>query len=362
MLNTIYLFGSLLSFMLAVVQILKGFSIRNWILFGIFTSMGIFQLKGFFILSRFWMEYSHFYAVEIFFILLIGPSLFIYFNMIVGARQFSDGKMFVHLLPALIFLIYYFCDTILVFIRNPSFQDLSSDFKSRYNVLYYVVSFVPCGYLAVLARNFFRIFKGNFLRIRWPLHIVVIFLIAFISTSVSILIGTRFLLEFQDHFLELYQLLLFLFFCIIIYTFFVSQIYPITFNLLSETMSRLQYEKSTLSRLDPEEMKKRVVSLMKMERIHLDSGLSLKSMAERLEISPHQLSELLNQYLNTNFNSFVNFHRIQEAKHSLLNKDEKTILTIAFESGFNSLSVFNATFKKEVGVTPRSFRKQKGKI
>ncbi|MBM9578745.1 helix-turn-helix transcriptional regulator [Leptospira sp. 201903070] len=362
MFNNIYLFGSLLSFMLALVQIMKGFSIRNWILFGIFSSMGIFQIKGFFILCGLWMEYSHFYAVEIFFILLIGPSLFIYFNMMIGVMQFSDRKIFAHLLPSLLFLIYYFCDTALIFFYNPSFRDLSADFKSRYNVLYYLVSFVPCGYLVVLARSFFLIFKGNFLRIGWPFHIFVIFVLSLFSTSVSIFIGTRFLLHFQDHFLELYRLLLFLFFCIIVYTFFVSQIYPITFNLLSETMSRLQYEKSTLNRLNPEEMKKKVICLMVTKKAHLDPGLSLKSMSERLEISPHQLSELLNQYLNTNFNSFVNFYRIQEAKDSLLNEGEKTILTIAYESGFNSLSVFNATFKKEVGVTPRFFRKQKGEI
>ncbi|AOP33951.1 hypothetical protein A0128_08925 [Leptospira tipperaryensis] len=360
MLNTFYLLGSLLSFMLGLVQILKGCVARNWILFGIFTSMGVFQLKGFFIIRQFWLDYSHFYAVEIFFILLIGPSLFIYFNLLIGARQFSDRKIFAHLLPSLIFLIYYLCDTIFVSFRNPSFQDLSSEFKSRYNALYYIVSFVPFAYLIVLAVSFFKIFKGNFLKIRWPLHIFVIFLMALFSTFVSIFIGTRFLLQFQDYFLELYQILLFLFSCIIVYTFFVSQIYPITFNLLSETMIRLQYEKSTLNRLDTKVLKEKIVSIMEREKFFLDPSIGLKSLAERLEISSHQLSELLNQHLNTNFNSFVNAYRIQEAKDLLLNQKEKTILTIAYESGFNSLSVFNATFKKEVGVAPRFYRKQNG--
>ncbi|PJZ55106.1 AraC family transcriptional regulator [Leptospira adleri] len=357
MLNTFYLFGSLLSFMLAFVQILKGFAARNWILFGIFMSMGIFLIKGYLILNRYWPEYSHFYALEIFFIILIGPSLFIYFNMLIGKR-FSDRRILVHLLPSFVFLIYYLCDTVFISLTNPTFRDLNPDFKSRYQPLYYTVSFIPCFYLLVLARNFYKIFNGNFLRIRWPFHIFAIFLMALFSTFISIFMGTRFLLNFQGHFLELYQALLFFFSFIVVYTFFVSQIYPITFNLLSETMIRLQYEKSTLGRLDTKVLKERIASIMEVEKVYLDPNLNLKSMADRLEISAHQLSELLNQHLNTNFNSFVNGYRIEEAKKLLLNARQKTILTIAFESGFNSLSVFNATFKREAGVAPSYFRKQ----
>ena len=37
---------------------------------------------------------------------------------------------------------------------------------------------------------------------------------------------------------------------------------------------------------------------------------------------------------------------------------EKTILELAFESGFNSKTTFNRVFKEKIGMTPQDFRKK----
>ena len=52
--------------------------------------------------------------------------------------------------------------------------------------------------------------------------------------------------------------------------------------------------------------------------------------------------------------------RIEEAKR-IMQADiahEKTVSDIFLEVGFNSKSVFNTFFKKNVGMTPTEFRKQ----
>ncbi len=59
------------------------------------------------------------------------------------------------------------------------------------------------------------------------------------------------------------------------------------------------------------------------------------------------------------FNDFINYYRIQDAKKMLLDEDNKnyTISSIAFDTGFSSLSSFNSAFKKIEGKTPSSYRK-----
>jgi len=50
---------------------------------------------------------------------------------------------------------------------------------------------------------------------------------------------------------------------------------------------------------------------------------------------------------------------MQDAKTLLVNTESEkfTISSIAFDSGFNSLSSFNSAFKKFEGITPSMFRK-----
>jgi len=97
---------------------------------------------------------------------------------------------------------------------------------------------------------------------------------------------------------------------------------------------------------------------METESPYLNPELSLNSMAGKLNISPHQLSQLLNTVLNISFYDYINSYRVEAAKKLLLsfNSQQKTILEIVYEVGFSSKSVFNNAFKKHTGVTPTEFR------
>mgnify|MGYP003700866943 CR=1 FL=1 len=48
------------------------------------------------------------------------------------------------------------------------------------------------------------------------------------------------------------------------------------------------------------------------------------------------------------------WHHLNEDNHHY------TISSVAFDSGFSSLSSFNSAFKRFVGTTPSSYRKTKG--
>lgn len=93
---------------------------------------------------------------------------------------------------------------------------------------------------------------------------------------------------------------------------------------------------------------------------YLNANLSLRSLANELEIHPNQLSWVLNDSLGKNFNEFVNQYRIEHFKSLAHDKSyaHYTIMGLALESGFNSKTVFNTYFKKSTGLTPKQYLQQ----
>ncbi|MEF9477974.1 helix-turn-helix domain-containing protein [Chryseobacterium sp. 1B4] len=97
---------------------------------------------------------------------------------------------------------------------------------------------------------------------------------------------------------------------------------------------------------------------MEIQKPYLDSELNLIRLAEMLSVSTHHLSYVINTGFGKNFFQYVNEYRIDHAKKLLKEPDSKlSILGIAYESGFNSKTSFNTTFKKVTGQTPSEFKK-----
>jgi AraC-like DNA-binding protein len=96
---------------------------------------------------------------------------------------------------------------------------------------------------------------------------------------------------------------------------------------------------------------------MKEEKWFENPSLSLRKLAENLSISSNKLSWLLNERIDQNFNEYINSFRLEKFKENAVKpaNSHLTILAIAYESGFNSKSVFNAFFKKIEGMTPKAW-------
>lgn len=105
--------------------------------------------------------------------------------------------------------------------------------------------------------------------------------------------------------------------------------------------------------------KEKLQQLIKNEKVHLNPDLSLRSLANQLRIHANQLSWLLNDRFDKNFNEFINHYRLESFKElaRLPENANLTIMAIAYDCGFNSKTVFNTYFKKETGFTPKEFLK-----
>jgi AraC-like DNA-binding protein len=84
--------------------------------------------------------------------------------------------------------------------------------------------------------------------------------------------------------------------------------------------------------------------------------ICIADIAEFVELHPDYAATLFKKTFGTTLNRFLVDHRIQHAQRMLVTSDE-SVLQVALDSGFNSLSRFNAAFKDLCGSTPRQFRK-----
>ncbi|RLD26517.1 MAG: hypothetical protein DRI75_11560 [Bacteroidetes bacterium] len=101
-------------------------------------------------------------------------------------------------------------------------------------------------------------------------------------------------------------------------------------------------------------------SLLLHDKLYLDSGLTLESVAKHLQLSSSYLSRIINTELEISFTDYLNWHRIEEAKAYLKNPEfsRYTIVAIGLEAGFNSKSTFFYVFKKVTGKTPLAYQRE----
>jgi AraC-like DNA-binding protein len=129
------------------------------------------------------------------------------------------------------------------------------------------------------------------------------------------------------------------------------------FDLLENT-TKSKYHNSVLKDEFGRQSLGRLNQLMNEEKLFVDDEINLDKLALRLDISRHQLSQVLNEHAGMNFFEYINSHRIDEAKKLLTStsKKELNIIEIAYRVGYSNKVTFNNTFKKYTGMTPSEFR------
>lgn len=131
---------------------------------------------------------------------------------------------------------------------------------------------------------------------------------------------------------------------------------PDLFFRLQKAAEKGRYEYSRLAGADLSEVKQRLDDLMNTESLYTEEDITLEDLAGRLGMTPHALSEFFNNHLHTNFPGYINGLRIEHACRLMKNDPDRTVLSIAYESGFSAKSTFNAAFLRHKGCSPTSYR------
>lgn len=100
-----------------------------------------------------------------------------------------------------------------------------------------------------------------------------------------------------------------------------------------------------------------VREVMDTQEPFLKPDLKLQELAVLTDLTPRELSSLLNAEAGVHFFDFVNGYRIERAKSLLLEDTEMSVTEVMMATGFNSKSSFNTAFRKFAKTTPSAFRK-----
>jgi len=117
--------------------------------------------------------------------------------------------------------------------------------------------------------------------------------------------------------------------------------------------------KSGLSGKDQEEIHDMLNRLMEQKKPFTNPDLTLGEMAEQLDVHPNNLSQVINSVAQKNFYDYINSRRVEEFIY-LAGRPENqqfTLLSIAYECGFNSKSSFNRNFRRITGLSPSDYLK-----
>jgi len=325
---------------------------------------------------------------------LIGPVVYFYVRTLLNPAALIQKKDIWHFLPALMYLLY----SLIVLIydkwvyRGYFFlkDELDPDFASWYQVLGFISMF---GYFLMTYRYYqayqklaVQVFSdAGDRKFLWVRN----FLLAFMSILIA-----RIVLFILEQFIDLSYIGTWWYFL----SFAISCYYIAIAGYANAIDSKIAYRTDTLpfpktiylyreipevagkvdiGFIDLSEQKEdnpgtllkddeftdwrvRADQQMRNNRWYTEPELTLPDLAQKLGTNVSQLSKMINKGFGMNFNDWINGYRIEAFCHKIREGEQhrQTLLSIAFECGFNSKTTFNRAFRKQTGQSPIDFIRQ----
>lgn len=330
------------------------------------------QLEFLLVRSAREVDFNLFYGTRHGVWLALGPLLYLYIRSFTS-NDFRFRPLFLlHFSPFVVFTILlplFFADAIpeqgkyygMLSVMRSSPDGLTS-LQMFYGFLFFL-QFIHAGCYAVLgirALRKFTISKGagvmiKTARLRWMKGYAIIFGLILLMCLVyfSVLFYSSIYERWMDYLLILPTTI---------------WMYMLAFNAyknpflfrddLKYALSRKKYAKSTLDEGLADRYEQMIIRYLKEEKAYRNPGMKLSDLSEALEVVPHDLSQVINQRFECNFNELINRYRVEEARGLLTDRsNDLNMLEIAYAVGFNNKASFNNYFKKIAGTTPSDYRK-----
>ena len=380
--EVIFLIGTIQAVFLAVLMFLKKDKMLAdkimaiWLLF-----MGLHLLSYYMHVTDVSKNYPVFNVFSVNFPMLEGAFTYLYVSVITNKIQKLNWKDLIHASHYIIFtaISFYYVlsfdnlsmsEVIENIDQNPN---LFFEVMGLFNIFLGPVYMLFCLYL--LRKHKLNI-ENDFsytekIDLLWLKYVVIAMVVVWISVITVHIIGEIFITLQEGHLGDdiIYTMVTL---AVFFYGFFgikqqVIYLAPSTGSSKKKNVSEVgvedvsggQYQKSGLKKEESEKHLEQLLLYMDEEAPYLDGKLSLKQVALKLDITTNYLSQVINENLQKNFFDFVNEYRVKVFKEKMNDQENKqfTLLSIAYDCGFNSKSSFNSIFKKFTGLTPTEYQK-----
>ena len=131
------------------------------------------------------------------------------------------------------------------------------------------------------------------------------------------------------------------------------------YNLREKKEKNAAY-RSLIKQALADELYDKILNIVVVQKKYKDPGYSAKDLAKELKTNTRYLSAVVNSRFGMNYCCLVNEYRIKDALNLLRDKRyaDKDIEEISDMVGFSNRQSFYAAFYKNVGITPKSYRKK----
>lgn len=351
----------------------KGKNISNKLLGSLFLCYGlwVFDLYAAFYL---YMDYPYMAYIFNNFLWLLGPCLLLYTQSVIY-KNFRFKKIhFLHTVPfilAVLISIFTFhiqpMDYKRTYLEHALADQSILIWGSSAVILAYVLTYIIVAFRTILRYQDVltnMVSNAEKIRLSWLKFMLIGSFVIFFSL-ITVVLNQYFRWE-KSMPVGLMYLYIFLLFIFITTTLFKSLKQPEIFSGIStdEVQTVSKYPASSLTEEDSNKIKDKMTHFMESDKPYLDPDLSLKNLAQKLDLNARDLSQVINNNIGLRFFDFVNRYRIQDAASLIDNPPDPkiTILEIMYDVGFNSKSSFNSAFRKFTGTTPSEFKNKSRNI
>jgi len=369
--EVIFISGIFLSLFIVVLLLTKRQkALTDKILAVWITIIGIHLLGFYFNQLGYWEVYPHLIGTTAPLPLLHGPMLFLY--TLYSLRYDRKVRLidYLHFTPALV--AYLYMSNFFFFYTAEEKIQLDNGEMREYMlfsiillvaILFSGITYAILSYRLTIKHkqkidNNFSYREG--INIKWLRNCILIIGLVFLSATIIVIARDAFGVQFAfnaDYII--YTILIGLVFYIGYFGIKQENIFTSTAHIENnETVERAKSEKYRNSGMKSDlvaELYGKLLKVMDEQKPYLDPKLSLSGLAQILELSPNQLSQIINQEAGVNFHDFINNYRVEEFIRSAHNNKNFSLLALALDSGFNSKSSFNYIFKKQKGISPSKF-------
>ncbi|WP_299439916.1 helix-turn-helix domain-containing protein [uncultured Aquimarina sp.] len=348
-------------FIYTMLNLRKGLDkVANFLISTFLLIHSFFIIRVSILLTNYEYYLPHTLYLSASFSFLYGPLIYFYFKRVASKYQFKLLDIF-HLLPTVIFLI------ILIPIYSlPPEEKLRMILNNERPYLSTIVIFKLIsliGYITLIIIMYFTSIRNDKSLAKkernWLRNIVIFCTIYIVSYTIYAGLINQSIIRGFLFYLQIISMSL-----LVLYISYTAYSRLNTVDNLKQLKDKTKikfskYRKSNLTQGLSIELKEKLLELLDQEKIYLQNDITLQKLADYLDTTRNNASQIINEHFNLNFFELINTYRIREAKEILKKEKSKNvnIIEVAYAVGFNNKVTFNRSFKKYNHITPSEYVK-----